>query len=198
MIKFHNLCNEEPYKLFKQFYLEAKKANQQNIEATCIASYSPKSNNVNARFVNIKIIDNKDFIFFSNYESPKSDEFIFHNQITSVFFWNNTNTQIRISAKIKKTSRKFNLEYFKKRNANKNALAISSDQSKIIQSYENVHQKYDEVKKNSNLRICPNYWGGYSYQPFSFEFWIGHESRINQRISYKLKRNQWKKYFLQP
>ena len=55
---------------------------------------------VNARFVNLKFVNDKNFIFFSNYNSPKSHDFREHNQITALIYWNNTNTQIKMKATI--------------------------------------------------------------------------------------------------
>jgi len=198
MIKFNKLSNERPYLVLKQKYDDAKNVNQKNIEAIVISSYSNKSNEVNSRFVNLKLLDNKDFIFFSNYKSAKSQEFIEHNQITALIYWNSINIQIRLKAKIKKTSRNFNNEYFKNRSEEKNALAISSRQSQIIDSYDSVKNNYNQSLKLDDLSECPDYWGGYVFTPYYFEFWEGHESRLNKRNIYEYNKGNWDHYILQP
>lgn len=198
MIQFKNLSQDAPYSIFKDRYDESLNANQTNIEAICIASYSYAEKEANARFVNLKFIYDKEFIFFSNYNSPKSKDFISHSQITALIFWNSINVQIRMKAKIKPTSRKFNLEYFAKREKKKNALAISSNQSAKISSYEEVHKNYEKTLKSSNLIECPEYWGGYSFVPYYFEFWDGHESRINKREIYEVVNDNWTNCILQP
>ncbi len=197
MIEFKNLSNETPYLILKEKYDESLKANQQNIEAISISSYSDESKEVNARYVNLKFVDDKKFIFFSNYLSPKSKEFNNHNQITALIYWNSINIQIRIKAFIEKTSKDFNQSYFAKRDKQKNALAICSEQSLPIASYKLLQSKYEESLKNNNLEECPDYWGGYSFVPFYFEFWEGHESRINKREAYELQSGKWIKSFLQ-
>lgn len=58
------MSKDVPYKLFKNKYNESLKANQKNIEAICISSYSRDLNEVSSRFVNLKIITDKKFIFF--------------------------------------------------------------------------------------------------------------------------------------
>ena len=153
---------------------------------------------VNARFVNLKFINEKEFIFFSNYESVKSQDFLSHNQITALIFWQNTNVQIRIKAIIKKTTKEFNKAYFSNRDERKNALAISSAQSSMIESYDKVQINYEESLKNEDLKKCPNHWGGYSFLPYYFEFWQGHESRINKRETYTFTNNEWVFGYLQP
>ena len=198
MIEFINISDELPYKIFKNRYEDAVSANQSIVEAVCISSYSSSNKEVNARFVNLKFVNEKEFIFFSNYDSPKSEDFKSHNQITALFHWSSTNVQIRMKAKINKTSREFNLKYFSGRDEKKNALAISSNQSKPISSYEKVSENYNKSLNNDNLKDCPEYWGGYSFVPYYFEFWEGHESRLNKREVYEMINDGWNQYILQP
>ena len=103
-----------------------------------VSSFNKVSNEVDSRMVNLKFIDKNEFIFFSNYESPKSIAFDSNNKISALFFWSSVNVQVRMKAKIKRTSISFNNRYFKTRNINKNALAISSNQSNIIASYDQI------------------------------------------------------------
>tara|TARA_B100001250_G_scaffold412412_1_gene443561 strand:+ start:26863 stop:27459 length:597 start_codon:yes stop_codon:yes gene_type:complete len=198
MIQFDNINNETPYLVFKDKYTESVNAKQKNIEAICISSYSSENKEVNARYVNLKIIDGKEFIFFSNYNSPKSIDFNSHNQITALIYWNNINVQIRMKAHIKKTSREFNQAYFTGRDEEKNALAISSEQSNVIDSYKAVQENYEISFRNSNLSECPDYWGGFSFTPYYFEFWEGYEKRLNKREAYEEQNGKWIHNFLQP
>lgn len=198
MIKFNNLSKETPYSILKEKYEESLSANQKNIEAISISSYSNELKEVNARYVNLKFINEDKFIFFTNYNSPKSREFSSHSQITALLYWSSTNVQIRLKANIIKTSSNFNNSYFKKRDKNKNALAISSDQSSSIESYANVEKNYHKSLELDNLNQCPEYWGGYSFTPYYFEFWEGHKSRLNVRDVYEIKNKKWIHSILQP
>jgi pyridoxamine 5'-phosphate oxidase len=198
MIKFTNLNQETPYLNFKKKYDDAFNANQKNIEAISISSYSKKLKEVNARFVNLKFIADKNFIFFSNYNSPKSYDFKEHNQITALVYWNSTNTQIRMKATIERSPKEFNESYFSKRAEQKNALSISSNQSEFIDSYESVKEKYLKSLEHDDLKKCPDFWGGYSFTPYYFEFWEGHSSRLNKRDVYEKSDDSWKHFILQP
>lgn len=198
MIIFKNLSKENPYKIFKHKYDQALAAGQQTIEAISISSYSKKINQVNSRFVNLKFVNQSEFIFFTNYDSPKSHEFQEHNQISILIYWNTINTQIRMKAIIKKTPIEFNKKYFAQRSFKKNALAISSKQSSKIESYAAIEKNFTHSLKNFNLEKCPDYWGGYSFKPYYFEFWEGHTSRVNKRTVYELKEKKWNKFILQP
>jgi len=198
MIKFDNLNSEIPYQLFKEKYYEALNAGQQGIEAISISSYNKKNSEIDSRFVNLKFITNDAFIFFSNYNSNKASSFNSHSQIAALVYWPSINVQIRMKAKINKTSNNYNQKYFFDRSEEKNALAISSNQSKPIDSYNQVKENYNKSLKNDDLKKCPEYWGGYSFTPYYFEFWEGHESRINKREIFEKIDGVWKHSFLQP
>jgi len=198
MVKFKNINQEKPYLYFKEKYVAARNAGQKNIEAIAISSINKKINEVDARYVNLKFISNDEFIFFSNYNSPKASSFNSHSQIAALLYWSSINVQIRMTAQIKKTSKEYNQKYFFDRSEEKNALAISSNQSKPIDSYDQVKENYNKSLKNDDLKKCPEYWGGYSFTPYYFEFWEGHESRINKREIFDKIDGLWKQSFLQP
>jgi pyridoxamine 5'-phosphate oxidase len=198
MISFNNLNQETPYLLFKEKYDEALDAGQKVIEAISISSFNKQIHEVDSRFVNLKFIADDEFIFFSNYDSPKASSFNSHNQIAALLYWSSINVQIRMKAKIRKTSREYNQKYFVDRSEEKNALAISSKQSSTIDSYSQVKENYNKAIKNNDLKKCPDFWGGYSFTPYYFEFWEGHESRINKRVVFDMIDGVWKQSFLQP
>ena len=198
MINFKNLNQEIPYLLLKEKYDEALNAGQRGIEAISISSFKKEISEVDSRYVNLKFISNDEFIFFSNYDSPKALSFNSHNQIAALLYWPSINVQIRMKAKIKKTSDEFNQKYFFDRSEEKNALAISSNQSKQIDSYSQVKENYNKSLKNDDLKECPKYWGGYSFKPYEIEFWEGNEFRLNKRNLYIKDNAGWNHFILEP
>ena len=198
MIKFLNNNKSKPYTLLRKKYKEALLNNQKAIEAICISSFDTKKKLVDSRFVNLKIIDNDKFIFFTNYDSPKSKQFEQHNQISATIYWQSINLQIRLKAVINKTTVDFNKKYFETRSSDKNALAISSNQSQSIESFEKVKEKFIKIREAKDLQDCPDYWGGFEFKPFSIEFWEGNDFRLNKRNLYVLENGEWKHYFLEP
>ena len=198
MIQFNNLNQEIPYQFLKENYNDALKAGQKGIEAISISSFNKEIGEVNSRYVNLKFINNDEFIFFSNYDSPKALSFNSHNQIAALIYWSSINVQIRMKAQIQKTSTEFNQKYFFDRSEEKNALAISSKQSQRIKSFEQVIENYQYVFKNDDLKTCPKYWGGFSFVPYEIEFWQGNEFRLNKRNLYLKEKNTWKHFILEP
>jgi pyridoxamine 5'-phosphate oxidase len=198
MIIFNNLSNQEPFQILKEKYDEALNAGQKNIEVICIASYNKLNNEVDSRYVNLKFLKDTEFIFFSNYNSPKALAFDSHEQISALVYWPVIRTQIRIKAKIKKTPAAFNQQYFINRSKEKNALAISSYQSRFISSYSEVKKNFEKSLKNDDLKECPLYWGGYSFTPYEIEFWVGNEFRLNKRNLYRKDNTNWNHFILEP
>ena len=198
MVKFNNLNQEIPYQLLKEKYDAAVGAGQKGIEAISISSYNKEMSEVDSRYVNLKFVINDEFIFFSNYESPKAAAFNSHNKIAALVYWPSINVQIRMKAKIKKTSNEYNQKYFFHRSEEKNALAISSNQSKIIDSFDAVQENFKKSLKNEDLKKCPKYWGGYSFTPYEIEFWEGNEFRLNKRNLYRKDNASWNHFILEP
>ena len=185
--------NQEPYKKFLYLYHKAASFNQISIEAVCLSTINLTNKSAHSRFVNIKYLDNKNFIFFTNYNSNKAKEINTSSKIALNFFWSSINTQIRIEGKIQKLDEQLSDEHFRNRDNKKNALAISSNQSEKIDSYENIKKNYEiQIEKTNELTKRPNYWGGYTITPYYFEFWEGNEARVNKREAFKLSKGIWK------
>ena len=146
MIEFINLNSEKPYIHFQSLYEQAQKKDQKDIEAISVSSYDQVMGEVDGRYVNLKYIDNNEWIFFSNYQSSKANQFDSHSQVSILIYWSSINTQIRMKAKIFKTSAEFSNKHFHSRTKEKNALAISSNQSQVINSV-------DELEKNFNKTL---------------------------------------------
>ncbi len=199
MITFINPSTEKPYIRFQSLYKDALANYQRGIEAISVSSYNLETNEVEARYVNLKYITGNEWIFFSNYNSPKAQQFSAHKQVSALIFWSSINTQIRIKALISKTSIEFSDEHFKRRSKEKNALAISSNQSQNIDSFDEVEKNFHQTLKFMTKDTArPDFWGGFSLIPYYFEFWQGHKNRLNKRHVFEQKADEWEERFLQP
>ena len=104
-----------------------------------------------------------------------------------------------MKAKIFKTSSEFSNKHFRSRTKEKNALAISSNQSQVINSFDEVAKNFNETLNAMTPETPrPNFWGGYSFIPYYFEFWQGHENRLNKRHVFEQQDSKWVERFLQP
>lgn len=199
MINLSKIIDDVPHNLFKVFYEKAIENKQKNIEAISISSFDFDLKEVESRMVNLKYIIDNEWTFFSNYMSLKAKNFNSHNQISALFFWESINVQIRIKARISKAKSELSDEHYIGRKVEKNVLAVSSMQSQKIDSYDEVLKNYkDTLKDSTKIKNRPDYWGGFTFVPYYFEFWEGHESRLNKREVYEIDSNEWKQGILQP
>lgn len=199
-IEFIEVDDSIPYQKFLELYKKASTKDQKNIDAICISSFNDDKKEVSSRYVNCKYLIQDKFIFFSNYKSPKSEDFKTFDQVSAIFYWNMIDVQIRMKCKIKKTTKIFSEQHFKKRSFEKNILAITSQQSSKISSYDAFLKKYNINLKNiskKNLKK-PEFWGGYDLTPYVIELWQGHKDRINKRELFTKEADKWFSAYLQP
>ena len=93
----------------------------------------------------------------------------------------------------------FSDEHFKGRTKEKNALAISSNQSQTIDSFDEVEKNfYQTLNRMTSDTVRPDFWGGFSFTPYYFEFWKGHKNRLNKRYVFEQQDDGWVECLLQP
>ena len=97
-----------------------------------------------------------------------------------------------MKAKIFKTSAEFSNKHFQGRTKEKNALAISSNQSQIIGSFDQVAENFqDTLDAMTPETVRPDFWGGYRVKPSEIEFWQGGADRLHDRFRYLRDGQSW-------
>ena len=116
--------------------------NAMNI-ATVNVDGSPSS-----RMVLLKKVDDRGFVFYSNFNSRKGKEIETNNSVALNFWWRELREQIRVEGKIERLSAEESDEYFNSRALQSRVAAIVSKQSEKIDSYEKLNQEIEEMTKN--------------------------------------------------
>ncbi|MCW3126666.1 MAG: pyridoxamine 5-phosphate oxidase [Bacteroidetes bacterium] len=185
----------DPFAQFKLWYEDAKQSSIKEANAMVIAT-ATADGKPSARIVLLKEINEKGFVFYTNYDSRKGHEVHDNPQGQILFFWDALERQVRIEGRIEKVSAAESDAYFDSRPVESRYGSMASSQSEVIPSREFLEQKLESVKSSPPVR--PDDWGGYILIPDYFEFWQGRASRLHDRIFYKADGASWKTGRLSP
>lgn len=181
-----------PFAQFEKWYAEAMEIDQQDTNAF-VLSTSTKEGKPSSRIMLLKGVDDKGFVFYTNYLGRKSKELIENPNASILFFFKELHRQIRIEGRIEKVSKEESAEYFHSRPVESQVGAWASIQSSKIESRKALEEKFEKYDKEFEGKEVPlpDYWGGFRLIPEYFEFWQGRESRLHDRISYEKINNDW-------
>ncbi|QQS45283.1 MAG: pyridoxamine 5'-phosphate oxidase [Acidobacteriota bacterium] len=183
----------DPYDQFHQWFQEVMQVDQPDPEAMTLST-ATADGRVSARIVLLKGFDRRGFVFFTNYQSRKSLEMDANPQAALTFYWPALNRQVRIEGRIEKVSIEETREYFRTRPRGSQIGAWASPQSSDIDRRETIENRIAEYERRfgDDEIPCPPFWGGFLLKPDWIEFWQGRESRLHDRILYRLNDGRWK------
>ena len=105
--------------------------NQLDVNAATLAT-ADKNGKPSARVVLLKGLDERGFIFFTNYDSRKGRELAENPNAALVFYWQELERQVCVAGFVVKISRAESEKYFKSRPRGSQLAAWASNQSDII------------------------------------------------------------------
>ncbi|HYG02444.1 MAG TPA: pyridoxamine 5'-phosphate oxidase [Chryseosolibacter sp.] len=183
----------DPFVQFEKWFGEALKAQVIEPNAMHLSTVN-ESGKPSSRIVLLKGMENKKFIFYTNYQSKKGKELDNNPACALTFFWPDLERQVRIEGIASRVEQTVSETYFQSRPRASQIGAWSSPQSSPIKNREILEQRFIEVEKrfeNQPVLPKPHQWGGFGIEPFLFEFWQGRSSRLHDRIEYMFD-GKWK------
>ena len=182
--------DKSPVTQFLKWFNELE--HESDFNAVTLSTYS-KQDGVQNRIVLLKDINEKGFVFYTNYDSLKARQIESNNHVALCFFWPKFQRQVRVNGLVKKVSKKISNNYFMKRPRRSQISTWVSHQSDVVINRNYLEQKFQEVEKKFQDKsvLKPDNWGGYQVLPFSVEFWQGREDRMHDRFVYKKKNKKW-------
>ena len=159
--------NPSPLDQFRSWFTEVQ-GHVKEPEAMCVSTVTA-SGIPSSRFVLFKELDNKGFIFYTNYTSRKSQELLENPRAALAFYWREVSRQIRVVGRVEKIDSKQSEEYFKSRPVGSRLGAWASPQSSVVGESE-LHDRLEQVKsqfgdgQNADIPL-PEFWGGWRVVP---------------------------------
>ncbi|MCG6913598.1 pyridoxamine 5'-phosphate oxidase [bacterium BMS3Abin03] len=188
-----------PFEQFNVWFDEAKQS--EIVEPTAaILSTVGEDNHPSARTILLKEVNEKGFVFYTNYESKKANDIASNPNISLLFLWKEQQRQVRIVGQSEKISREESEKYFRTRPRESQIGAWASHQSSVIPDRKSLDNKFEEYRKKFGDKEIPlpDFWGGYVIIPNYFEFWQGRPGRLHDRICYKFEDQEWRIFRLAP
>jgi pyridoxamine 5'-phosphate oxidase len=190
----------DPFLQFQSWFEEAMHAQILEPNAMSLATVA-RDGQPSLRTVLLKYFDEKGFVFFTNYESRKSQEIGGNPQVALLFPWFVLERQVCITGVAERVSTVESMKYFATRPRGSQLGAWVSQQSSVISSRQLLMMKLDELKrkfKDGEIPI-PAFWGGFRVVPKTFEFWQGRENRLHDRFFFqKTASGTWDLSMLSP
>ncbi|HMJ90194.1 MAG TPA: pyridoxamine 5'-phosphate oxidase [Candidatus Acidoferrum sp.] len=152
------------------------------------------------RTVLLKGVDQRGFIFFTNYESRKGRELATNPRAALAFYWRELERQVSVAGMVEKISVAESEMYFKSRPRGSRIGAWASQQSAPIPDRAFLEKRWAEIEAKFPTDVpIPPFWGGYALKPERIEFWQGGASRLHDRFEYaKQADGSWKIQRLAP
>lgn len=178
----------DPIVAFERWYsraLESGGAQEARPDAMALAT-ATASGAPSIRMVLLKSVDERGFVFYTNYESRKGQELADNPRAALALYWPWLNRQVRVEGYVARCSKEESAVYFGTRPRESRAAAWASRQSRVVASRRALDEAYEAVIRDSAggpIRLPP-FWGGYRLTPDAVEFWQGHQFRLHDRVRF--------------
>jgi pyridoxamine 5'-phosphate oxidase len=147
-----------------------------------------------ARMVLLRGVDERGFVFHTNYNSRKARELDANPRAALCFHWPTLEEQIRVEGRVERLSDGESDEYFRTRPRGSQLGAWASNQSAPLASRETLEEEYRAVERRFEESPVPRppFWGGFRIVPDRIEFWYGRPDRLHDRLIYTGGGDRWR------
>lgn len=182
----------DPVVQFRNWFREAEQAGAPQPEAMTLAT-ADRQGRPSARIVLLRGVDERGFVFFTNYTSRKGEELQANPAAALLFYWPEISRQVRIEGRVAPLDPAASDTYFAGRPRGSQLGAHASPQSRTIPDRALLERQYDEItRKFANREVPrPGHWGGYRLIPEEIEFWQQGEHRLHDRLRYRRREKGW-------
>ncbi len=175
-----------PIQQFSKWLQDAEQAQVPQPNAMTLAT-SSRQGKPSARVVLLRGVDERGFVFFTNYESRKAQDLRENPNAALVFCWLPLSRQVRVEGTVELLEISDSDRYFASRPRGHQIEAHASAQSQVIKDRRFLENRFEEVARKYEGQVVPRprNWGGYRVVPESLEFWQEGEHRLHDRLRYR-------------
>jgi pyridoxamine 5'-phosphate oxidase len=152
------------------------------------------------RVVLLKSVDERGFVFYTNYESRKGRELLAHPQAALSFHWQPLERQVRIEGDAEPVAPEEADAYFATRARLSQIGAWASRQSRPLASDAELDERVGEMEARFAGGAVPRppHWSGFRIVPRRIEFWRNRAFRLHERLVYERDGESWRVTRLYP
>jgi len=190
---------DDPIAFFERWFREARAAGIYLPESMTLATATPDGIPA-ARMMLLKGVDQRGFMFFTNYESRKGQELLENRRAALVFHWAVLQRQVRVEGTVERLTHDESEAYFQTRPRGAQIGAWASQQSAELSSRAELDKRVTEYEARfagQNVPLPP-FWGGFRLTPTAIEFWQGRINRLHDRVRYTRAGENWSVVRLYP
>ena len=191
--------HNDPIARFHHEFERARAAEKIDITAMALATAS-KDGVPSVRYVLLKHVDERGFVFYTNRESRKGAELDANPHASLALLWPTIYVQVRVEGRVERVSDAESDAYFATRDRGSQLGAWASHQSRLLSGREVLEEAlrdFDQRFQGQNVPRPPH-WGGYRIAPARLEFWYGKESRLHEREVFLRDGTSWRRENLFP
>ena len=189
----------DPIARFRRWYAAAVRACVPLADAMALAT-ADRRGAPSVRFVLIKGVDERGFVFFTDGRSRKGRELAARPRASVAFYWDAIGRQVRVEGRVVPVSRAESDTYWETRPRESRIAAAASTQSATMPSHAWFLARWRRLGRRLRSGEVPRPadWTGYRIVPDAIEFWQRGAHRLHKRERYERTRRGWRVRWLQP
>jgi pyridoxamine-phosphate oxidase len=191
--------SEQPLEQFEIWLQQAIADNEADATAMSLATVNADGH-PSVRIVLLKGHGERGFVWYTSYASHKGQDLDVNPNAALMFYWRESERQVRITGTVSKLTTDQSERYFRTRPRESQLSALASQQSQEIADRSALEARVEALSaqyNNTDVPV-PDNWGGYILSPIRYEFWQGRVGRLHDRFSYEKQDNRWLIKRLQP